>query len=92
MAVKKLFSWAMMIRVDMDNLGFDTINNYAIGSADKDSYTNHIPMFFKIATARKSSEITNLRVDIIRMPDEAKKPRVWNSLYAALKELMGVKQ
>ena len=29
MAVNKLFAWAMMIRVDMDNLGMDTINNYA---------------------------------------------------------------
>lgn len=92
MAVKKLFAWAMMIRVDMDNLGFDTINNYAIGNIDNDSYTNHIPMFFKIATARKNSEITNLRVDIIRKPDEAKKPNVWNTLYKAIKELMGVKQ
>lgn len=29
MAVKKLFTWAMMLRVDMQHLGFDTINRYA---------------------------------------------------------------
>ena len=32
MAVKKLFTWAFMIRVDMENLGFDSINKYAIGN------------------------------------------------------------
>ena len=31
MAVKKLFTWALMVRVDMENLGFDSINKYAIG-------------------------------------------------------------
>lgn len=34
MAVKKLFTWAFMIRVDMENLGFDSINKYAIGDDD----------------------------------------------------------
>ena len=62
MAVKKLFVWAMMIRVDMDNLGMDTINNYAIGNKDK-TYTNRIPMFFNIASARSSREITNMKID-----------------------------
>lgn len=90
MAVKKLFAWAMMIRVDMENLGFDTINNYAIGNEDKD-YTNHIPMFFKIATARNNQEITNLRIQVIRTPDRAKSEK-WNELYEKLKSLIGEKQ
>ena len=90
MAVKKLFAWAMMIRVDMENLGFDTINNYAIGNEDKD-YTNHIPMFFKIATARNNQEITNLRIQVIRTPDQAKSGK-WNELYEKLKSLIGEKQ
>ena len=79
MAVKKLFAWAMMIRVDMENLGFDTITNYAIGNEDKD-YTNHIPMFFKIATARRNQEIANLRIQVIRTPDRAKSEK-WNALF-----------
>lgn len=90
MAVKKLFAWAMMIRVDMENLGFDTINNYAIGNEDKD-YTNSIPMFFKIATARNSQEITNLRIQVIRPNDRAKSGK-WEDLYKKLKKLMGEKQ
>ena len=90
MAVKKLFAWAMMIRVDMENLGFDTINNYAIGNEDKD-YTNHIPMFFKIATARNNQEITNLRIQVIRPNDQVKSAK-WEDLYKKLKDLMGEKQ
>lgn len=88
MAVKKLFAWAMMIRVDMDNLGMDTINNYAIGNKDK-TYTNLIPMFFNIATARSNREIVNLKIQIIRNPDKSES-ETWSKLYQALKELMGV--
>lgn len=90
MAVKKLFVWAMMIRVDMDNLGMDTINNYAIGNKDK-TYTNRIPMFFNIASARSSREITNMKIEIIRNPDKAQS-ETWDKLYESLKTLMGVKK
>ena len=90
MAVKKLFVWAMMIRVDMDNLGMDTINNYAIGNKDK-TYTNRIPMFFNIASARSSREITNMKIEIIRNTDKAQS-KTWDKLYESLKTLMGVKK
>lgn len=90
MAVNKLFVWAMMIRVDMENLGFDTINNYAVGNEDKD-YTNRIPMFFKIATARSNQEITNLRIQVVRPNDQVKSEK-WEDLYKKLKDLMGEKQ
>lgn len=89
MAVKKLFVWAMMIRVDMDNLGMDTINNYAIGNKDK-TYTNRIPMFFNIATARRDLEIANMKIQIIRNPDKAES-EIWDNLYQSLKTLMGAK-
>lgn len=88
MAVKKLFAWAMMIRVDMDNLGMDTINNYAIGNKDK-TYTNLIPMFFNIATARSNREIANMKIQIIRNPDKAES-ETWSNLYQSLKDLVGV--
>ena len=90
MAVNKLFVWSMMIRVDMENLGLDTINNYAIGSDDKD-YTNSIPMFFKLATARNSQEITDLRIQVLRPNDKAKSEK-WQDLYKKLKAVMGEKQ
>lgn len=88
MAVKKLFAWAMMIRVDMDNLGMDTINNYAIGNKDK-TYTNRIPMFFNIATARSNREITNMKIEIIRVNDKAHS-ETWDELYKSIKKLMRV--
>ena len=89
MAVKKLFVWAMMIRVDMNYLGLGSINNYAIGSEDR-GYTNNIPMFFKIATARSHSEIASLRIDVVREPDKPGSDK-WQGLYETLKGLMGVK-
>ena len=90
-AVKKLFAWAMMIRVDMRHLGFDTINNYAIGNSDKESYTNRVQMFYLISTARSHSEICNLKIDVVRKPDEAKS-KTWGNLYDLLKELMAVEK
>ena len=42
MAVKKLFSWAFMVRVDMENLGFDSINKYVIGDENNSRYTKAI--------------------------------------------------
>ena len=36
--VKKLFTWAFMIRVDMENLPFDTINRYALGINENSNY------------------------------------------------------
>ena len=90
MAVKKLFAWAMMIRVDMDNLGMDTINNYAIGNKDKNS-ANLIPMFFNIATARSNREISNMKVQIIRNPNKDKSD-AWENLYQSLMSLMGVQK
>lgn len=80
--VEKLFVWSMMIRVDMIHLGFDTINNYAIGDQGKDRHTNHIAMFHRIATARDNSEITNI---IVKIPDS---PRSYGKLHESLKELM----
>ena len=89
MAVKKLFAWAMMIRVDMDNLGMDTINNYAIGNKDK-NYTNRIPMFFNIATARSNREISSIKIEINRKPN--KDESAWENLRQSLMALMGLQK
>ncbi|WP_282742475.1 DUF262 domain-containing protein [Olsenella uli] len=66
-AVRKLFCWAMMVRVDMQSLGFDTINKYAIGNRTDSPYTNAIPMFSKIARARSHTEIADT---IVRTRDD----------------------
>lgn len=73
--VRKLFTWALMIRVDMQNLGFDTINNYAIGSSNE-KYSNHIPMFAKIKGARLHTEISNVQINILK----SVKNTAWDSL------------
>ncbi|MEE1210469.1 MAG: hypothetical protein U0K60_10560, partial [Parafannyhessea umbonata] len=66
-AVRKLFCWAMMVRVDMQSLGFDTINKYAIGDRANSPYTNAIPMFCRIARARSHTEIADT---IVRTRDD----------------------
>lgn len=65
-AVRKLFCWAMMVRVDMQSLGFDTINKYAVGDRANSPYTNAIPMFRRIARARSHHEIADT---IVRVRD-----------------------
>ena len=85
-AVKKLFIWAFMLRVDMERLGYDSINKYAIGSTGS-IYSNCIPMFFRITQARLHNEIRNIQIntDIDQNKIEKLKDE-WKNLYNILKE------
>ena len=86
MTVKKLFTWAMMIRIDMQHLGFDTINRYAIGVED-DKYSNTKPIISMIAYARRHTEISGMRLD---MRDDYKAANEnWDNLYKQLRQLNG---
>ena len=87
MAVKKLFTWAFMIRVDMENLGYDSINKYAVGE-DNGRYTNVEAVFLKIALARVHTEISTLQIKVLRAPDSPASSK-WDPLYADLKKLNG---
>ena len=87
--VKKLFTWAFMIRVDMENLPFDTINRYALGINDNSNYSNSIPMFSIIIGARIHTEVASVPVMVLRTPDEARNKKNWNDLYIALKRING---
>ena len=89
MAVKKLFSWAFMIRVDMENLGFDSINKYAIGDESNQRYSNTIPMFAKISFARLHTEISGLQIKVKRDNDVPASNK-WIPLYTKLKEMNGI--
>ena len=80
---KKLFAWAMMARVDRQTLGFDSINNYAIGEGN--SFTNSIPMFTLIKQAVDPKEITGLKITIKNREYES-----WRWLSDELKKLLGV--
>lgn len=88
MAVKKIFTWAFMVRVDMETLGFDSINKYAVGDAENSRYTNVIPMFSKISFARLHNEISGLQVKVKRNGDAPASGK-WKPLYSKLKEING---
>jgi len=87
MAVKKLFSWAFMLRVDMENLGFDSINKYAVGDVNS-RYTNKIGIFSKIILARMHHEISGLQIKVCRNPDAPSQEK-WRELYNTIKEING---
>lgn len=61
-AVSKLCLWAFTIRLDMDHLGPDTINNYATGNGTGERYTNNMPMFSLIKNSRSHLDIVNLLI------------------------------
>ena len=91
LAVKKLFLWAFMLRVDMESLGFDSINKYAIGDGNNSRYTNAIPMFAKISFARRHNEISGLQIKVGRDGDKPASKN-WNDLYKKLKEINGIEE
>ena len=88
MAVKKLFVWAFMLRVDMENLGFASVNKYAIGELDG-NYTNKIAMFAKIRDARGHREISGIIVNTNKKASSIKSD-VWKELHADLRKIMGL--
>lgn len=90
MAVKKLFTWAMMLRVDMNHLGFDSVNRYAIGLGDNDKYTNSEPIISLISSARRHTEISGMPLMVKRDNDKAETEK-WQGLYEDLLLLNGYK-
>ena len=90
MAVKKLFTWAMMLRVDMNHLGFDSVNRYAIGLGDNDKYTNSEPVISLISSARRHMEISGMPLMVKRDNDKAETEK-WQGLYEDLLLLNGYK-
>ncbi|MBQ1199627.1 MAG: DUF262 domain-containing protein [Bacteroidaceae bacterium] len=85
LSIKKLFMWSFMLRMDLSNLGADSVNKYAIGEWSG-NYTNYIPVFSKISLARLHTEIGNLQIEIDARnldTDEQK------NLYELLKKMRG---
>ena len=83
MAVIRLFTWSFMIRVDMQHLGYDTINKYAIGEYNQ-AYSNILPVFSIIANARKHADISNLTIRCYQ------KETNWPDLLVKLLKLNGL--
>lgn len=86
-AVKRLFTWAMMLRVNMQHLGFASINKYAIGERDpqKDQYTNVIPVLSMIVSARKHTEISDISLKVDVGPGQSDEK--WERLRKGLRAL-----
>lgn len=62
LSLKKLFMWAFMLRIELENLSFESINKYSIG----DGIYNNLPIFSIISQAWRHTDIGNL---IINIPD-----------------------
>lgn len=61
LAIKKLFIWAYMLRLDLDSLSQNSVNKYAIGEWSG-NYTNNIAMFAHIGIARMHTDIGNIQI------------------------------
>ena len=86
LAVKKLFMWAFMLRMDLRSLGADSVNKYAIGEWSG-NYTNYIALFSKISLARLHTEIGNIQITIDARFLETEEQKC---LYELLKKLSGI--
>lgn len=87
---KKLFTWALMIRADMERLSFDTVNRYARGIIDG-RYSNNLPMFSKITRAGRHTELATLTVNVLWGKEWDSHNENWTWLHKALKKLNGYK-
>lgn len=85
LAVKKLFMWSFMLRMDLHNLGADSVNKYAIGEWSG-NYTNYIPVFSMISLARLHTEIGNLQIKIDARYNDTEEQ---NNLYELLQKMSG---
>ena len=83
-AVKRLFMWAMMLRVNMTSLGDSTIEKYAIGEQGslQDQYSNVMPVFSMIVSARKHTEISTMSL-VVNVKDGQIKES-WKGLHEKL--------
>ena len=86
-AVKRLFIWAMMLRVNMTSLGESSIEKYAIGEkgSQQDRYSNVMPVFSMIVSARKHIEISTMSL-VVNVKD-GQIQESWKGLHEKLCEL-----
>ncbi len=91
LAIRKMFTWAFMLRVDMKNLGYDSVNKYAVGEAHF-RYTNtSTPVFALISEKRLHTDIAGLPIKVMggNKNDTNKK---WEKLYKKLEGMNGIKE
>lgn len=86
--VRKIFSWAFMLRANMEHLGYDTVNKYAIGGEDNDRYTNHVALFSEINNASQDRDIAKIKIEI-NETDSNRLCSSWSKLYNDINILNG---
>ena len=64
--IKYLYAWAFMVRLRMQNLGFDTIRNYAVG---EDKNLTQLPMFYLLHKCMGESDILEYRIPMLAEDD-----------------------
>lgn len=87
--VDNLFKWAMMLRIDLQLLGQDSINRYALG---EEGYTNKIPMFYKIITSRNHMDIINIPINFTNLESKKDINNLRKNLYNDLINLNKVEK
>ncbi len=85
--IRNLLLWSFMLRVDLENLGYDSVNKYSIGE-NNGKYSNGIPMFENIICARTPNELKKIKINLVRKDDKPAKD-LWTNLYRSLKKLGG---
>jgi len=85
-AIRKIFVWAFMLRIDMDHLGYDSVNKYAVGGENNHRYTNHVALFSEIAIARLERDVLKIKISVWRSDDCAENDN-WNKMYQYLKDI-----
>ena len=71
--IKRLYVWAFMIRLQMQNLGFDTVKNYAIGI--KEGEDAFLAMFYKLKNCKKDSDIMKFPIYMLSEENIRYKPK-----------------
>jgi hypothetical protein len=61
-AIEKIFVWAYSLRLKLQAVGLDSIDNYALGKSEH----SQIKLFQKIKETIKPNDILNLRLEILK--------------------------
>jgi hypothetical protein len=66
--IRRLYTWAFMIRLRMQKLGFDTVKNYAIGTGDDESVALY-PMFYHLRKSMNEPDVLKIRTPMLPVED-----------------------
>ena len=76
----KLFTWAFMLRIDLESINMKSINLYALGTENSNT-TNNIPMFYLIANFKNHFELYDIVIETKPHDDN------WLELYNFISKL-----